>query len=246
MDNFNILVYDSGIGGLNVFKRLNSSFPWVNFYYLSDSKNTPYGAKSKDELLKRAKECLSLVGLENFSAVVLGCNTLSTQILDELEDFFKIKFFGVKPPIKNLSGKTLLLATKGTANSPYIKYERQLNENLTVFSPSYLVEEIEKNAPYFNNVSVDCFLPKFSSFFDNVILGCTHFIFVKNQIQKIFPNAKILDGIDDVSGAIFDYFENFVGFLTTVFDHPVVTKVNFLKNDQKRNFWLYKSLFLSN
>ncbi len=251
MDNFNILTFDSGIGGLNVFNSLKSTFKAVNFYYVSDFKNTPYGTKTKGELLEKAIALLKSVEIEKFSAVVLACNTLSTNVLEELEDYFKIKFFGITPPIQNLTGKTLLLSTKGTANSPfiknshYIKYEREQGQNLTVFSPLGLVEEIEKKAPLFLEQDFVKFLPKYSFEFDSVILGCTHFIFIKKVVANFYKNAQILDGIDDLKASIFECFGNFVEFLTTTFNEGEITKVNFLGKDAKRNFWLYKRLFYS-
>ena len=148
MDKKTILVYDSGIGGLNVLLKLKKLSPEFEYLYMSDKKNAPYGKKSEKELFElaytnilRAKKCY------DFSVCVLACNTLSTRVIDNLKlHFSDLVFYGVYPFVQtSLFGSTLLVGTRATINSVYIMKAKREQKLLQTLDLSDLVLEIENN-----------------------------------------------------------------------------------------------------
>ncbi len=237
MEPFKILVFDSGIGGLNVLFRLKTAFPYIDFYYLSDFKNAPYGAKTLEKLFSLAETAIKPF-IENFSAVVLACNTLTTNCLNFLQARFKKPFFGVRPNIGEVKGETLLLCTSLTAAAT--KKFLGKNKHVTVVAPEGWVEAIERE-PFPKNFSFfKKSLPEKK--FDCVFAGCTHFIFLSEFLKNFYYPAKISDGIDPLIAELSLFLEKTVGRMTT--ESPVlqITAKNFLGDDKSRNFVTFSNL----
>ena len=183
-----IAVIDSGIGGISVLKELVKNFPTERFLYFGDNFNAPYGNKGRKELLSLTLSNLNIILRYNVKAIVLACNTLSVNVLGELMNFSPVQVFGTFPPVENflIKGKRgLLLATERTAE----KYRGI--RNLHSVGLKKLVIDIEKNAFNLTDLnfekhlfdSVGDFVDK-KGFYDVVILGCTHYVFIKNKIFK--------------------------------------------------------------
>lgn len=193
MKNSYIGVLDSGVGGLSVLKKLVKSFPKERFVYFGDNLNAPYGEKSVSELLHLAVQNALFLQNYNIKALVLACNTLSLTVLEKVKDFLNIPVFGVFPPVEReilSKRKTLLLATPRTCSF----YKE--NEYLTVYPLKDLAREIESNLYNVNSINVKSVLPFYSGQFDSVILGCTHYEFVKNKIYNHLKPLLITDGTD--------------------------------------------------
>ena len=113
-----IAILDSGLGGLSVLKELKTLMPNENYLYFGDNENLPYGNKSKRKLLEIAFDNVNKLNKYDIKALVLGCNTLSTNVFFELEKLFKFPVYAVFPPVEKclIEGKkTVLLSTKRTA-----------------------------------------------------------------------------------------------------------------------------------
>ncbi len=213
MSNGYIAIIDSGIGGISVLGDLIKKLPNQKYLYLGDEKNAPYGNKSIEELYNITCKNIDLIKTYNVKAIVLGCNTLSTNLYNEIIRYASIPVFGVFPPVnatKKIKGNTLLLATKRTA-------ERYLNsDDLVVVGLENLASEIEKNLNDFSKVSfleIDEILNRkfpsgFRGVFDNVILGCTHYNFVKNKIINHFCPQRVFSGNDYVVSNVFNFVCN--------------------------------------
>lgn len=190
-----VAVIDSGIGGMSVLKELVEVFPQCNFIYFGDNKNAPYGNRTIADLYSISLSNLSFVLSFNVDAVVFACNTVSVSVLQFLRDFSPVPLFGIYPPIESemvQGNSVLLLATDVTAD----KY-RGL-KNVVSVGLSGLVKHIEDNKFDLKNLDVAKFLPSNKTSFDTVILGCTHFNFVKNQIFNHFCPRKIISGCENV------------------------------------------------
>ncbi len=187
-----VAVFDSGIGGLNVLWELEKNFDNVDFGYFGDNKNAPYGSKSERELLS-----LFLDNYQSFShlrvdAIVLACNTLSVSIRERIQDYTGVKVFCVFPPVEReiiLKNRVALLATPNT-----IKQYSRLPIDL--YPLPYLAQDIEKNVFNLSRVSMNRHLTNkiVRSEYDTVILGCTHYDFVKNKILDHFCPRRIISG----------------------------------------------------
>ncbi len=194
MKNEYIVVLDSGIGGLTVLQELDNCVGGQKFLYLGDNQNAPYGNRTKSDLLELSMLNLSTIPFNDIKAVVLACNTLSVSIRQELQSYIKAPVIGVFPPVEQcmIAGyKTLLLATPTTAS----KYTG--NALLTVAGLPNLAKIIEHKVFSLNDISLQSQLlglPTKKVKFDRVILGCTHYLFIKNKIFNHFCPQKIISG----------------------------------------------------
>ena len=210
MNNLPIGVIDSGIGGLSVLLGLDEAFSNQTFIYNGDNDNAPYGEKSNRELLSRALTCVLEMDRFNVKTVVVACNTLSANVLSDLEYYSQKKCFGVFPPVEKaiVSGGSILLCTPKTAQS------YQNVKGLTVLPLPNLAKDVEDNLFSIDNIKIENHvLPAFDhfcnknkmqdvNFYDfikgrTLILGCTHYVLIKNKIINHFQPQKILTSNED-------------------------------------------------
>ena len=192
-------VFDSGIGGISLLKDLVKNLPNEKFVYLSDRFNAPFGNKSDRELENIAiKNILQLNNCFQLKGVVFACNTLSVSVRKRVEEKTGVKIYGVYPPVEKylMKGeKVLLLGTVRT-----IKNFSNLS-NLDYIGFKSLAIDIEHNMFNLKNISIKSniensinrFIYK-KGYYDRVILGCTHYIFIKNEIIDHFCPRKISSG----------------------------------------------------
>lgn len=206
----NILVFDSGVGGLSILKALQTLMPEHNYAYLADNQACPYGEKT-DSFLQTRIIALFTKTLETWpaDAVVIACNTASTLLLAELRSHFDVDFIGVVPAIKpaatiSQSKHIALLATKATTSRDYVKKlqaDFAKGCHIHAFACPKLVNIAEQKLLHGTNAvtSVNNVISRFNKHtnfaqIDTLILGCTHFVFLQNEIQKAWPSAAhILD-----------------------------------------------------
>ena len=204
MKNDYIGVIDSGIGGLTVLKRLVDNFPNENFVYFGDNENLPYGNKTDRELsglLFNAVFSLSI----NFKIrfIVVGCNTLSMTVLNKVKPYFDFPIYGVYPPLFLDDKKTILLSTERTGRE-YEKY----NLNLAINKLPNLASKIEQNIFNLSNIDLEILLPYKKRSFDRVILGCTHYDFIKNEILDHLKPQEIFSSQDFAVNTIKKIYQN--------------------------------------
>lgn len=210
-DSF-IAVLDSGIGGISILKPLTNALPEKRFLYFGDNSNAPYGNKCKKELFEITAKNIDYLKQYNIESIVLGCNTLSVNLLDEIKDYAKLPVFGVFPPIDKISSlneKTLLLATCATAD----KYKGV--KGLDVVGFKNLANEIENKAFSLDEIDFEsnlgsisgCFINK-KGCYDTIILGCTHYLFIKNKIHDHFCPRKIISGNDFTLKTLINFYSN--------------------------------------
>lgn len=203
-------LFDSGIGGTSIWKEVHALLPNENTIYLADSKNAPYGLKSKEEIIFLSEKNTEILLEQNCKLIVVACNTATTNAIKELRAKYKVPFIGIEPAIKPaaLQSKTQtigILATKGTLNSalfhenvakhPEVKIVEQIghglvqliendaiaSEEMTELLKSYLLPMVEKNIDY-------------------LVLGCSHYPYLIPQIKKIIPaKIKIIDSGEAVA-----------------------------------------------
>lgn len=191
MKNNFIAVLDSGIGGISTLIELKKSLPNQSYIYFSDNSNAPYGQKSNREIFSGLIGGLTQIREYSPKFVVLACNTLSVNLRERIEDFLCVKTFGVFPPVEShlLGGeKTLLIATPRT-----IENFRNI-KGLDKVGLPYLAGEIERYKFTLNSLNVKAHLKNISPCYDTIILGCTHYFFVKNQIIDHLKPLKIDSG----------------------------------------------------
>ena len=199
-------VLDSGIGGVTVLREILKQGINANFIYYSDSKHNPYGDKSDDEVYSIVKWVVDYLLDKGCVAIVLACNTASAICVKRLrEEYPNTLFIAIEPAYKmvhdyNPKGKTLVMATKGTLESEkFLALFNKYDNNRTILLPcSGLAELIEEG----NEVKIDRYLDDNLSRYkdiDNVVLGCTHYPLIKDNIRKVLGDVKFFDGSLGVS-----------------------------------------------
>lgn len=212
-----IVVVDSGLGGLFVLKECEKIIGGYDFIYVADTFNAPYGSKGKQELKKIAEGMVGeLIKKYNPEMVILACNTLTVNTINFLRQKFRsVVFVGVEPAIKQAKiygGDTVVLATPATQKKFKIlerKVERELKKEYRLSGLRYqnddkvfliadvaLASIIESNFENLDNI-----LPYIKKLFasqkfvkaQNLVLGCTHYLAIKKQLNLIVPNATIFD-----------------------------------------------------
>ena len=230
------MVYDSGVGGLNVFYRLVEAFPNVRFDYLSDGSHCPYGDRCLDEILSLTVDVMSRFIAGGYDGAIIACNTLSTNVLDLIGEKFGLPVFGVLPPA--LKGeKIALFCTPLTAASPVVT---AIRSNVSVFPLKGLAADVERNVFDLDKVSLST-LPEGD--FKAVILGCTHYIYMKRCFMKKYPNSTIYDGVDETIGELRRFLGHDVFSVTTELPPKNPTPDNFIGDDKMRNYAVFCRYF---
>ncbi|RIY31824.1 glutamate racemase [Psittacicella gerlachiana] len=227
-----ILFFDSGVGGLSHLKSVeNTFFDFFEYYYLFDNQLFPYSEKPDNLLIEKLVPLIDRAITElKINLVVIACNTASTLILDQLRARVKIPIIGVVPALKPAveylvkTGQTDravgLLATKATIARPYVLkliefHTAPIGQNVSLLGTTDLVEYVENKirhkpttkdlkkilAPWLNNTELNLGV---------IVLACTHFPLIKEEIQELFPNILLIDTCFAIArriGVIYGFFK---------------------------------------
>ncbi len=202
-----IAFFDSGVGGLTVLKEALRHLPNEDYIYYADTKNAPYGIKTRKEVKELVLKAVEDIVIKEIKALVVACNTATSIAIKDLREKYKFPIIGMEPAVKpavesNDDKKRILVA----ATELTLQEERFKNlvskldkEHIIDAVPlSRLVDFCEQGI--FNE---DIIIPYLQEQFQNLdiknystlVLGCTHFPFYKNSFIKIFPkNTHIIDG----------------------------------------------------
>lgn len=204
-DNRPIAFFDSGVGGLTVFQKVKQFLPDENYLYFGDTKNMPYGEKSKEQLLEYADKIFRFFEDLNAKAVVMACNTTSAVTYNTLKDNYDFKVYpiiqSVCPTLAKLDGvKTLgIIATPATINShAYSKEIFKYNSSMNVVelaAPKWvrIVEEHRVSSPE-SLLQVEEILEQMEKFSpDKIVLACTHYPYLMNILKKYLPEDIFID-----------------------------------------------------
>lgn len=189
-------VFDSGVGGLSVLSQLIQSFPSESFVYLGDTARLPYGSKSPQTITHYVNQNINyLIKKQNVKAIIVACNSAST-VLDHIVPHPQIPIFGViKPGAKSAQNvtrnkKIAIWATRATVSqNSYKKALLDLDPQIETYSVTCpllvpLVEEGLWEGPITEAI-VDLYLNELkNTFVDTLILGCTHYPFIRSTIEK--------------------------------------------------------------
>ena len=201
-------VFDSGLGGLSVLKELRKLLPNEDYIYYADSINVPYGEKSDEELLDLTSKIVDYLLEKDCKLIVIACNTATTSCMKRLRELYPDTIFvGTVPAIKvaydHNYKNTIILSTPYTTKSKRVQelmrdYTRN-DQELYLVSGENLASLIEDD----NSSEIDNVLNKILSPYkdkaDSIVLGCTHYSLIKEEIGKVLPNVVQLDGCKGIS-----------------------------------------------
>ena len=197
-----IIVFDSGIGGLSVYRPLRLALPNANIVYIADSSHFPYGDKSAQWLSDRFKELTIQFAALNPLAVVLACNTATTNIISEVRQKLSCPVIGVEPVIKPLSvyASCLALMTESSAkSSATAKLLEQYGAHVMVYTPKGLAAAIEYNDYDQVKRSIHEIKKLVQKYHIQAVgLSCTHYPLVLPALRQAMPEVVFIDPSDAV------------------------------------------------
>ena len=195
-NNNPIGVFDSGVGGISVLKHIHALLPIEDLIYLADSKYAPYGNKTAQEITQRCLILCDDLLQKNVKAIVVACNTATAAAIDTLRETFNIPIIGMEPAVKpaaeaSKNGVIGVLATVGTLKSAqFAALLESYGRNVKVVTQACvgLVECIERgelDTPETKALIRLYATPLLAEGADTIVLGCTHYPFVKDTIREI-------------------------------------------------------------
>ena len=189
-------VFDSGIGGLTVLKNLIKRYPQNEYIYYGDTLNVPYGNKTKEELYNLAKKDIDLLIKNQVDNIVIACGTISSNCFPEINNNYNLPIYDIiSPTIAYLNESNYqnigIIATKRTIDSHIFK--KSIKKNIYEIATPELVPLIEENN--LENISnvLTKYLHEYKNKLDILVLGCTHYPIIINEISKVLPGIPVLD-----------------------------------------------------
>jgi glutamate racemase len=222
-NNHPIGIFDSGIGGTSIWAAIHHLLPNEKTIYLADSKNAPYGQKSKDEIIALCIKNTELLLEMDCKLIVVACNTATTNAIQELRTKYDIPFIGIEPAIKpaatnSRTQKIGILATQGTLNSElFNKTAEKFQETKIIEQVGHglveLIENGEINSLKMTELLRSYLQPMIDEDIDYLVLGCSHYPYLIPQIKKILPNhIQIIDSGEAVARQTQNILREKVGF----------------------------------
>ena len=199
-------IFDSGVGGLSVFREIRKVLPEQSYIYYSDNAHCPYGEKSREYIIDRAREITRFLLGKGCEIIVVACNTATAAAIKTLREEFPVKFIGMEPAIKpaahlTRTGVVGVLATAGTLKATkYLDTREKWAADVRIVEHIgqgfvELVENGKISGPEAEEVVKASLLPLLDAGADTIVLGCTHYPFLIDTISKAagerFPDRPV-------------------------------------------------------
>jgi glutamate racemase len=198
-----ILIFDSGVGGLTVFREVKQARPDARFVYLADDAGFPYGNQPEDKLILRIAEVVGgAIEAHSPDLIVIACNTASVIALADLRSRYKVPFVGTVPAIKPAcaQSKTKRIAVLGTQATVSREYTRALirefasgckvalvgSPRLAAYAEAELAGTPVSDAEIAGEI-LPCFLDEDGDRTDTVVLACTHYPLLLTRFRRVAP-----------------------------------------------------------
>jgi len=254
MDNRPVLFLDSGIGGLLYCSDFIKHNLQEEVCYLADTRNFPYGQRSKEELVSILIDLIKkIIKTVDPKIIVLACNTATVSALDPLRrQFPKIPFVGTVPAIKpaintTITRKVGVLGTARTIEDPYIKelLENNSKNNCEIFAVAApeLVEFVEKQYEKADEKEKAETVKEYINLFkaqgaDSLVLGCTHFLYLLEEFKKeASPAIRIFDSLDGITKRIEFLLSENIEKLRAEKDFKPERRLFLTETQQDNNIW---------
>lgn len=206
-------VYDSGFGGLSVWRELRRLLPNESLMYLGDGKNCPYGGRSREAIIGYAEEAVERLLSEGVKMVVVGCNTATTAAIDHLRERWpELPIVGLEPAVKpacltTRSRKIAVLATEHSLKSDmFIRTASRYADDVEVVKVVgrdfvEIVESSEEHTERAERAVRTVVEPLVGLGVDKIVLGCTHYPFLRPLIEDVVAghNIEVIDSGEAVA-----------------------------------------------
>lgn len=204
MNNKPIGVYDSGVGGVAVLKTMSKILPRERYILYADLKNSPYGQKSKEQILHYARESVEPLVKNGAKAVVVACNTATSAAIEELRGEYNFPIIGMEPALKpaaceSKEGKILVFASPATLR--FMKFQKLSEcysgkDTVPIECPglSKLIEEAEPGSPEIIDYLERLLKNYKKQDIAAAVIGCTHYSYIEEEIKKATGCDRVYDG----------------------------------------------------
>lgn len=212
-------IFDSGVGGLSVLKKIRERIDFADILYYGDNLNAPYGDRSIEEVQELCLNIAEFLTDNMVDLIIVACNTATVVALDLLrEKYASLPIIGVVEPgalgakKKSKNKKIGVLATTLTANSgAYEKFIKSLDSDIEVYTQGakelcIKIENGWKNDRENNNRILKGYIDNFPDTIDTIVLGCTHYPLIIDEIQKM-TDKKIVDPADETLNVVLEEIE---------------------------------------
>lgn len=198
-------IFDSGSGGLSVFREIARLLPGERYIYYADSAHCPYGEKTQEYIIERARHITGFLISKGCDVIVIACNTATAAAISTLRREFSIPFIGMEPAVKpaalsTRSGVIGVLATAGTLKaSKYLDTRDRFTDKVRVIEHVgqgfvELVESGDLHSPHALHVVKASVEPLTAAGADVIVLGCTHYPFLIDLIREAAgPGVEVID-----------------------------------------------------
>ena len=198
-------IFDSGVGGLTIWKEIADLLPGEYTIYFADSAFAPYGQRDPREILQRCRLITRWLLEKGCKLIVVACNTATTNAIAALRAEFPIPFIGIEPAIKpaalqSQSGKIGVLATRGTLSSALFADTSKLHASgIEIYEQEgkglvQLIESGITEGPEMQAHLQPLLAPMIAAGIDHLVLGCTHYPYLKPVLQELLPKGlNVLD-----------------------------------------------------
>ena len=231
-------VFDSGVGGISVLQHIHTLLPHEQLLYVADSKYAPYGNKTPQQIQSRCFEITDFLIQKGAKAIVVACNTATAAAIDEMRAKYHLPIFGMEPAVKpaaeaSKNGIIGVLATVGTLKSAqFAGLLESYGRNVEVVTQGCvgLVECIERgelNSEHTLKLLKKYCKPLLDEGADTIVLGCTHYPFVKALIRQIVGDGVTLI---DTGAAVAKHLKKRLATLDLLTQQHQDAKVRFWTN----------------
>lgn len=212
-------IFDSGSGGLSVLGEIIKVLPGESYVYFADNAYCPYGEKTPEFIRDRGREITRYLLSRGADIIVVACNTATAAAISTLRSEFPVKFIGMEPAVKPaaLSSKTGVigvLATAGTLKgSKYLTAKGIYEDEVRIEEHvgKGFVELVERgvlDGPEAEATVSASLRPLLDAGADRIVLGCTHYPFLKNVIQRLAgPEVQVIDPAPAVARHLVEVME---------------------------------------
>ena len=202
MNNKPIGIFDSGLGGLSVWREVYAMLPGESLIYYGDGKNCPYGSRPEEEVMKFTVEALEFLLGKGVKLVVVACNTATAAAIDLVRKKYDIPIVGMVPAVKpaamsTRTGTVAILATKRSLEGEKLhQYKNMYAYGLNVIPVVgegfvELVEDDREDSPEALEIVRSVVEPLIAQGADRIVLGCTHYPFLSHLIREVIGGRDV-------------------------------------------------------
>ncbi len=213
-----IAVIDSGMGGLTVVDALRKMYPQENILFFADTKNLPYGDKSKQEIITLSIKTIDYLNRQPIQAIVIACNTIDSNAGKLLQENSKVPLYRIIEPTsleaarQTKNKKIAVLATNAAINSnAYKNTLLNIDKDLTIYQIACpklvpLIESghFDKDDKLIQEAVKEYLLPLLEKGIDTLILGCTHYPLLTDIFKQLAPHVNLVSSSQQAAQAYYD------------------------------------------